>query len=73
MTKALIVAASLGLSISAVHACEFMHTAQDAKADSTVVASVSADKAVPMSVPDARTVLPYKAPTAQQPAQNVAD
>ncbi|CAM5348264.1 hypothetical protein ATER59S_01213 [Aquamicrobium terrae] len=73
MTKALIVAASLGLSISAVHACDFMRTAQDAKTDRTVVASVNVDKAAPMSVPDTKMVLPHKAASAQQPDEKIAD
>lgn len=73
MTKALIMAASLGLSVSAAHACDFMRTTQDVKVDGTVVASVSQDKAVPMSVPDTKTVLPQQPAPAQQPAEKTAD
>ena len=73
MTQALIGDASLRLSVSAAHACDFMRTTQDVKVDGTVVASVSQDKAVPMSVPDTKTVLPQQPAPAQQPAEKTAD
>lgn len=41
MTKALIVAAALGLSLSAAGACEYQRSAE-AKVDQTVVASIEA-------------------------------
>lgn len=40
MTKALLVAAALGLSIAGANACEFMHSA--AKTDNMTVASTTA-------------------------------
>ena len=72
MTKVLILAASLGLSISAAHACDFLRSAQSSGADKTVVASVTtADGAVPMSVPAEKPVLADNA--AQQPAAQKAE
>jgi len=53
MTKALIVAASLGLSLSAAGACEYQRSAQ-AKIDQTVVASI---EATTMSTPQ-QIILP---------------
>ena len=50
MTKILIMAASLGLSLSAAGACEFMKSAE-AKIDQTIVASVTADEEKNMSTP----------------------
>jgi hypothetical protein len=50
MTKILIVAASLGLSLSAAGACEFQRSVQ-ADIDQTVVASVVTDEQKSMSTP----------------------
>lgn len=47
MTRALIVAVSLGLSLSAASACEYMRSAK-AKVDQTVVASITPEEQ-PMS------------------------
>ncbi|KRA00384.1 hypothetical protein ASD64_02125 [Mesorhizobium sp. Root157] len=59
MTKALILAASLGLSVSAANACDYLKSADSAAVDKTaVVASISEDQAVPMSVPGDQIVLP---------------
>ena len=71
MTKALILAASFGLSVSAAHACDFMKSADNAAVDKTaVVASISQDQPPPMSVPDEQTVLPLPSQaTPAQPAQ----
>jgi hypothetical protein len=71
MTKALILAASFGLSASAAHACDFMKSADNAAVDKTaVVASISQDQPPPMSVPDDQTVLPLPSQsTPAQPAQ----
>lgn len=74
MTKALILAASLGLSVSAVHACDFIRSTQiSQKVDSTMVASVTAGETVPTPVPDARVAPSHKAAPVQQPASPVAD
>jgi hypothetical protein len=59
MTKALILAASLGLSVSAAYACDYLRTTESQAVDkTTVVASIPQQKAAPMSVPDAPIVLP---------------
>ncbi|MBN9251711.1 MAG: hypothetical protein BGO03_06840 [Mesorhizobium sp. 61-13] len=70
MTKALILAASFGLSVSAAHACDFMKSADSAAVDKTaVVASISQDQP-PMSVPDEQTALPLPSQaTSAQTAQ----
>ncbi len=52
MTRLLVAAASLGLMVSAAGACGFKHSAH-ADIDQTVVASVSVDEALPMSMPQA--------------------
>ncbi len=57
MTKALILAGSLCLSVSAAHACDFMRSADNAKVDKTVVASIDEERTVPMSTPADQTVL----------------
>lgn len=62
MTKALVVAAALGLSLSAAGACEYQRSAQ-AKVDQTVVASIATTT---MSAPQ-QIVLP-DAMTPAQPA-----
>ncbi|BCH22237.1 hypothetical protein MesoLjLc_19810 [Mesorhizobium sp. L-8-10] len=49
MTKALLVAAALGLSIAGANACEFMHSA--AKTDNMTVAGTSATSQT-MSTPE---------------------
>lgn len=71
MTKALILAASFGLSVSAAHACDFMKSADNAAVDKTaIVASISEDQPPPMSVSDEQTVLPLPPQaTPAQPAQ----
>lgn len=69
MTKALILAASLGLSVSAVHACDFIRSTQI----SQKVASVTAGETVPTPVPDARVAPSHKAAPVQQPASPAAD
>lgn len=69
MAKALILAVSLGLSMSAAHACDFMKSANNASVDKTiVVSSVSEDKAAPMSVPADQIVLP--APSQAETSQS---
>jgi hypothetical protein len=49
MRKALIVAASLGLSISAANACDFMRSAQSTAVDTVAVASIAKDDAAPIT------------------------
>ena len=51
MTKVLIVAASLSLTLSAAGACDFTQSAE-AELDQTVVASVVADEQKAMSIPE---------------------
>ena len=55
MTRLLIVAASLGMTLSAAGACEFNRSAK-AGIDQTVVASVALDEAKSMSTP--QTIVP---------------
>ena len=50
MTRILIMAVSIGLSLSAAGACEFMKSAE-AKIDQTTVASVTAGEEKNMSAP----------------------
>lgn len=71
MTKVLVLAASLGLSISAAHTCDFMKSADSAAVDKTaVVASITEDQAIPMSVPGDQTILPLPSQAGStQPAQ----
>ena len=51
MTRLLIVAAGLGLTLSAAGACNFNRSAK-ADVDQTVVASVATDEAKSMSTPE---------------------
>lgn len=74
MTKALILAACLGLSVSAAYACDSMTTTENQAVDKTaVVASIPQQKAAPMSVPDAPIALPLPSKASEvqtgQPAQ----
>ena len=73
MTKALILVASLGLSLSAAQACNFMHTADNAKLDKTEVASIATEKALPMSVPADKAASPAENAKVQPPAGQQAD
>lgn len=61
MTRLLIVAASLGLTLSAAGACNYNRSAK-ADVDQTVVASVVADEVKSMSTPET-TILDEMAPT----------
>ncbi len=69
MTRLLIVAAGLGLTISAAGACNY-HKSAKADVDQTVVASVAEDEAKSMSTPQT-VILDETAPTeaAEEPAQ----
>ena len=53
MTRTLILAASLGLSVSAASACDYMRSAQNeaSKTDNTVVASTATEVTLPISYP----------------------
>ena len=56
MTRILIMAASIGLSLSAAGACESMKSAE-AKIDRTIVASVPADEEKKMSTPQQSIII----------------
>ncbi|MGE0501133.1 MAG: hypothetical protein AB7I79_05655 [Rhizobiaceae bacterium] len=64
MTKALVMAAALGLSVSGVSACEYMKSVRNL--DKTTVASVTSDVLPAMSTPDAAT--PRDTVTTEEPA-----
>ena len=49
MTRALIVAAGLGLCVSAANACDF-HDSAHSTADQTTVASVAAPEEIPATI-----------------------
>ena len=69
MTRLLIVAASLGLTLSAADACNAMRSAK-ADVDQTVVASVVTDEAKSMSTPQT-IIVDETAPAtgSEEPAQ----
>lgn len=73
MTKALILAASFGLSVSAAHACDFMRSAQNSGVDKTVVASVTTEGTGSMSVPVQTPVAAEATAIVQQPAARQAE
>ena len=67
MTKALMLAAALGLGASGAHACEFQRSAKASQAtvDPTVVASVM----VPQSEPVATAEIVKAPPAVEVPAE----
>lgn len=60
MTKVLVAAACLGLSLSAASACEFMRSAKT-HVDQTVVASIVTEDQASMSTPADAILLPEPA------------
>jgi hypothetical protein len=67
MTRLLIVAAGLGLTLSAADACDYNRSAK-ADVDKTVVASVTTDEAKPMSTP--QTVILDETPSVEATEEN---
>jgi hypothetical protein len=67
MRKALIVAASFGLSVSAANACEFMRSAQSTAVDKVAVASIAKDEAAPVLRQAEAVVAPGLLATAMPP------
>lgn len=65
MTKLLVTAAALGLTMSAAGACEYMRSAK-ANVDQTVVASITDEQTQQMSVPEQQLIL---LPATTQPEQ----
>ena len=68
MTKLLVAAAALGLTVSAAGACEYMRSAQ-ATVDQTVVASIIDEQGQQMSVPEQQLILPPATPQSEQEAE----
>ena len=67
MRKALIVAASLGLSVSAANACEFMRSTQTTAVDTVAVASIAKEEAAPVPRQAKSVVAPELLTTAMPP------
>lgn len=70
MTKLLVTAAALGLTMSAADACEYMRSVQTT-VDQTVVASIADEQGQQMSVPEQQLLLPPADSTA--PAEPVSE